>query len=253
MKDFRLKDYMRLVFALQKAGIPLYTVAEWIRARPVRGAVMRHDVDRRPWNAVRMAEAEREAGISSTYYFRVVGSANNPEAMKKVAALGHEVGYHYEDLTLARGNVREALELFGAHLEALRKVVPISTVVMHGSPLSPHNNLDMWQQGNLADFKLQGDAFLSIDYSGTLYFTDTGRRWNSSTTNLRDRPPLAITGELNGSGTNALVDFIGDNDLTKMAFSVHPERWDATAGGWASQYARDLIFNAAKRLIALTR
>lgn len=253
MKDFRLKDYMRLVNALQNAGMPVYTVAEWIKSRPTRGAVMRHDVDRRPGNAVRMAEAEHEAGITSTYYFRVVGSANNPDAMQKVAALGHEVGYHYEDLTLARGNMRDALELFGAHLKALRQIVPISTVVMHGSPLSPYNNLDMWQQGNLADFDLLGDAFLSVDYSGTFYFTDTGRSWNSSTTNLRDRPPSAITAELSVSGTNALVDFIGSNKLLKVAFSVHPERWDATAAGWLSQHARDLLFNTAKRLIALTR
>ena len=95
MKDFWLRDYMQLVSTLQNKKIPLYAVEAWIRQRPSYGAVIRHDVDRRPRNAVRMAEAEQVVGVRSTYYFRVVGSSNNPDAMRKVAALGHEVGYHY--------------------------------------------------------------------------------------------------------------------------------------------------------------
>jgi hypothetical protein len=32
--------------------------------------VLRHDIDRKPKNALRMAELEYELGIQSTYYFR---------------------------------------------------------------------------------------------------------------------------------------------------------------------------------------
>ena len=37
---------------------------------PQKCIVLRHDIDRKPENALRMAELEHELGIQSTYYFR---------------------------------------------------------------------------------------------------------------------------------------------------------------------------------------
>lgn len=253
MKDFTLEAYMRLVQALLDKGLPIYGVADWLRAKPEKGALIRHDVDRRPANALEMAKAEAEAGVLTTYYFRVVGSANNPDIMREVAELGHEVGYHYEDLALAKGNNDLAKKLFSQHLAELRTVVPIVTVAMHGSPLSPHNNLDIWKTTSLEEYELIGEAFLTVDYSEIYYFTDTGRGWNSSTTNLRDRPSNSMHVKLAESGVIGLLDFIKNAEINKAAFSVHPERWDKSESGWYYQLGRDLLFNSAKRLIALTK
>jgi hypothetical protein len=253
MKDFTLKKYLDILQALRNKDIPIYGVEEWLRIKPEAGALIRHDVDRRPKNALQMARAEAAMGIFTTYYFRIVGSAYNPEIISAISSLGHEVGYHYEDLSLARGDPLRAKNFFGNHLEMLREVAPIVTVAMHGSPLSPYNNIDIWQSISLAEYGLIGEAFLTVDYSGTYYFTDTGRGWNSTTTNLRDRPLLSLYANLDGAETNSLLDFIIRADIKKVAFSIHPERWDSSVAGWFSQMGRDFIFNSIKRLIAFIR
>ncbi len=253
MRDFSLASYLRIVSALRDRGLGVYPVRDWMRHKPASGVVMRHDVDRRPGNAVAMARAESAAGIKATYYFRVVGSANNPEAMKAVAELGHEVGYHYEDLSLAKGDVQKALKLFGQHLSEIRKNASVDTIMMHGSPLSRHYNLGMWAQASPIDFGLMGDAFLHLDYRDTVYLTETGRSWKSSSANLRDRPPDALEAQLDDGGTQAVLSFLTRSKAKRFAFSVHPERWDAGLVGWTMQYGKDALANGAKRLIRMLR
>lgn len=244
---------MRIVQALQNKGLLIFGVADWLSSKPENGAVIRHDVDRRPFNALEMAKAEAASGIFTTYYFRVVGSANNHSVMRAVSELGHEVGYHYEDLALAKGNKELAKKLFSQHLAELRAVVPIVTVAMHGSPLSKYNNLDLWSFISLSEFELVGEALQTVDYSGSYYFTDTGRRWDASTTNIRDRPSQSVLVNLGGGGTKDLLKFIENTKINKIALSVHPERWDKATIGWCFQYGRDLVFNSAKRIIALAK
>ena len=59
-----------------------------------------------------MAKLEKNLNIKSTYYFRIVKGSNNPKVINEITALGHEIGYHYEDLTLAKGNYKIAIKLF---------------------------------------------------------------------------------------------------------------------------------------------
>ena len=73
---------------------------------------MRHDVDRMPGNALKMAEVEHEFNIKSTYYFRVNNSVFKKEIIKKIASLGHEIGYHYECLDKAKGDLEKAIRIF---------------------------------------------------------------------------------------------------------------------------------------------
>ena len=54
-------------------------------------------------NALRMAELEHELGIQSTYYFRFPYTFK-PDIIRKIQALGHEVDYHYEVLSKAKGD-----------------------------------------------------------------------------------------------------------------------------------------------------
>jgi hypothetical protein len=63
--------------------------------------VLRHDVDLLPEFALNLAKLENELGICGTYYFRIIPETFNVEIIKKIAVLGHEIGYHYEDVDLA--------------------------------------------------------------------------------------------------------------------------------------------------------
>jgi hypothetical protein len=74
--------------------------------------MMRHDIDRKPGNALSTARIEAQSGIRATYYFRRYGSAYRPGIMKEIEGTGHEVGYHYEVLGKAKGDHERAIKMF---------------------------------------------------------------------------------------------------------------------------------------------
>ena len=253
MRDFSLPAYLEVIAALRARNLPVYGVARWLAGQPARGAVIRHDVDRRPYHALRMAEAEAAAGVHTTYYFRVVGSAWDPEVIRAVHALGHEVGYHYEDLATCRGDFAKAAVAFERHLASIRQLALVTTAAMHGSPLSRHNNLDLWSRLDAQRLALAGEAFVSVNYAGTYYFTDTGRSWGAVATNLRDRPPGILLPAEPVETSRQLCTFIARPEVAKIALSAHPERWDTTLGGWLWQGAKDRVINLAKVAAACLR
>jgi hypothetical protein len=63
--------------------------------------------------------------------------------IKEIHDLGHEIGYHYENLTTCMGNMEAAIDDFQRNLEKLRKIAPVSTICMHGSPRSRWDSRDL--------------------------------------------------------------------------------------------------------------
>jgi hypothetical protein len=210
--------------------------------------LLRHDVDRKPDNALKVAELERGIGISSTYYFRITKSSFAPNIIKEVFNLGHEIGYHYEDLSTAKGNYENGFKMFSEHLAQLRALVPIKTIAMHGRPFSPYDNRDLWKQYRYSNFGISCEAFLDIDYSDVYYFTDTGRTWGQTRANIRDTVKSDLTAPVNT--TNQLINFIKDNSDKKIALVMHPERWENNVFCWTEQLIKDLLVNAAKCVIS---
>jgi hypothetical protein len=105
MRDFRLEKYKDLCLAPLDSGYtPLtvysYLVLEGKKKNNNKLVVLRHDIDRKPKNALRVAELEHELGIQSTYYFRFPYTFK-PDIIGEMHDLGHEVGYHYEILSKA--------------------------------------------------------------------------------------------------------------------------------------------------------
>jgi hypothetical protein len=167
--------------------------------------------------------------------------------------MGHEIGYHYEDLSTAKGDYALAKNLFSKNLKRFRELAPVTTAAMHGAPLSKINNLDFWQQFSLLDFNLNAEAFLTIDYSGTYYFSDAGRAWDANRTNFRDRPKSSRIPNLTVHDTKQLIDFIIQYQPNQLAFSLHPERWDSTRLGWIYQKSKDEGINLIKLILSLFR
>ena len=248
MRDFSLFTYRRLLQAIKTAGMPALGISEWLKKRPSAGVMLRHDVDRKPDNALKAAKLENDIGISSTYYFRITSSSFAPEIIREVFGLGHEIGYHYEDLLLAKGDYEKALKLFCGHLEMLRKLVPIKTIAMHGSPFSPYDNRDLWKKYRYGDFGVSSEAFLDVDYSDMYYFTDTGRTWGRTRANIRDTVKSNLTAA--ATTTMQLIDFVEDNNDEKIALVMHPERWEDDIFCWSEQLIKDLLINAAKCVIS---
>lgn len=229
MRDFTIETYARLLLALKKAGYRFQTVEHFIDNPLENAVVLRHDVDLRNWAALRLAKCEYAMGVKSTYYFRIVKQSYNPRIIKSIVSLGHEIGYHYEDLASNDGDMEKAIASFQQNLDLFRKFYPVMTVCMHGSSGSPYDNRDLWKKYKLEDFGLICEPYLSIDYDNVLYLSDTGRRWNGFRMSLRDNVKSKYSYDF-------LKTFDIIKDITKLPnqvlFTAHPEQWTDNFPEW---------------------
>ncbi len=250
-RDFTLDKYLTLCEAVLAAGYAPATMAEFILAPPTGKAVaFRHDVDRCRRAARDMAEAEARIGLRSTYYFRMTRASFDPDTVRRVAALGHEVGYHYETMVKCGGESPKAIALFEKELAVMRSVTDVKTISMHGSPLSQHDNLSLWKCHDYRKFGILGDASLDVDYQSILYFSDTGRTWNGTDRRkIRDRGAVDHDSRSHPSSTDELMTFLASN-VRPVILQAHPERWRKGIAGQAVSWLWDQASNAAKQLLA---
>ncbi len=200
--DFTQKRYKKLLMALSDKGYTFQTFEEFMALPSKRRVVLRHDVDRKPYNALAVARIEKELGIKASYHFRVISPYFNEEVVKSIIEMGHEAAYHYEDLGVAaRKDVRidegssgeipkifqEAYRLFRDNLKRLREFYPVKIISMHGSPLSAYDNREIWLYYRYRDDGIICEPYFDIDLAQVMYLTDTGRRWDGERTNLRDK------------------------------------------------------------------
>lgn len=240
--------------ALRDSGYSVLTVRHYLEcpetASP-KTIIIRHDVDRKIRNAVHMAGLEHSLGIHTTYYFRYP-STFRPEIIATIRDMGHEIGYHYETFSKARGDPEKAISLFESELRSLRTIAEIHTICMHGSPLSPYDNRDLWKTHDFKTFGILGEAFLSME--GVPYFSDTGRNW-SGKNSLRDAMPdkdgkrTMVSVET----TDDLIAYIRSGTDGPIYLTLHPERWALNSGEWIMGAMADYAMNAGKKIIWLIR
>ena len=254
MKDFTLGAYKVYLKAIRSSYSNILRFDEFFLAnpKPETFCLLRHDVDRRPKRALQMAKVEKEMGIRSTYYFRAKPCAFNPEIIKGITALGHEVGYHYECLSDANGDISRALEDFENNLERFREIVTIKTISMHGRPLKPFDNRDMWRSPKnhrllLEKYGIHGEVYLDIDYKEIAYINDTGRNWTSTKSNIRDKIESSI--KLDFENGEELRNYLESNTHPRMVFQVHPERWANHIVGYCLSFCSDLLANWSKEIV----
>jgi hypothetical protein len=251
--DFTLAKYEKIVRAALAAGYRIYPITAWASIpEPERtGIMMRHDVDRHPENALAMAKLEYGLGVRSTYYFRILPCAFAPPIIAAIRDLGHEIGYHYEDWHLAKRDPAKAISLFATHLSRLRELAPVKSIAMHGSPLSRENNMTIWQHHRFSDYDVN-DAILSFDYTGYVFFTDSGRTFGPSGANLRDYLGDADTVP-DVRSSDELAAWLAHRPAERVQINVHPERWNPPGPAWLRQWAVDKAANSAKRGLKLLR
>jgi hypothetical protein len=254
MRDFTLKAYCNYLAAMQQNGFRFLLFREFIPAQNVAGkfCLVRHDVDRKPMNALRMAQAEKAMGIKATYYFRKKDNVYIPSIIRQIEAMGHEVGYHYESLSDTDGDIPKAVEDFKINLAEFRKICRVDTVSMHGRPLKPYDNRDIWRVPEnhrllKTDLGILGEVYLDIDYTDIAYINDTGRNWTSNESNRRDKVESKISADF-GSGEELLA-YLHQAPHYKIVFQIHPERWTDSYIPWTLQLFFDTAINFAKKIV----
>jgi hypothetical protein len=255
VRDFTLKKYEFLMQTIKSTDYTVSTVHDFLKSSPEKCIILRHDVDRAINRNLEMASLEYRYGIKSTYYFRHVEETFKPNAIIKIAKMGHEIGFHYEVMDKANGDPEKAIEIFRKELDELRKVTEgiteIRTVCMHGNPLKSWSNRDLWKNYDFRDFRIAGEPYFSIDYNKVFYLTDTGRTWADRKIRVKD----TIDGSRAESGTGldgAFHNFISSTDdviqlirsqkIPQVCLLVHPNRWCDDFSGWA----KELLFQNVK-------
>ncbi len=200
--DFTLEKYTELLKSLINNGynfIPVRDATE-TQNQPQKLVILRHDVDLHPERSETTARIEAELDIKGTYYFRIVPKSLDEEIIKRIDGLGHEIGYHYEELGLLSNQLsnkkplNQSIELafqgFIVNLNKLRNLTQIKTICMHGSPLSKWDSRLLWKFFSYKDLELEKEPYFDFNFENILYLTDTGRRWNGADVSIRDKAVL---------------------------------------------------------------
>ena len=248
MKDFTLKIYKLLLEAILKVGYSTQRFNDFISYPKQKTIILRHDVDKLPQNSLTTAKIEHNLGISGTYYFRTLKCSWNDEIIKEIASLGHEIGYHYENLTTCNGDIEKAYDDFCFNLEKLRKIVPVSTICMHGSPRSKWDSKDLWKHYDYKGLGIIGEPYFDIDFSKVFYLTDTGRRWDGYRVSVRDKIP-EHQDRWNKQGLSFRTTQEIINNIHKLPnqimITVHPQRWHNFGFLWT----KELLWQGAKNVV----
>jgi hypothetical protein len=149
---------------------------------------------------------------------------------------------------------------------------------MHGSPLSKYDNRAIWEKYDYKKLGIVAEPYFDIDFSETLYLTDTGRRWDGDIVSIRDRG-LGIRDKRSGEEdyeewkvkpvagslmnmTPASIDFQNrykfrstseiikaaeeDRLPDKIMMTFHPQRWTDRAVPWVKEFAWQNAKNVGK-------
>ncbi len=247
MRDFTRSAYYRLLDVIQSTDYSFQTFGEYIQNSQQRVVVLRHDVDKRPLNSLKFAEIENQKGLRSSCYFRIVPESFDTKIVTQINDLGHEIGYHYEDLDLCNGAIDKAYQSFQKNLARLREIAPVETICMHGSPLSRYDNRDIWKKYDYRNDGIIGEPYFDLDFSKVFYITDTGRKWNQDESSIRDKVQTPLQFQI--INTEHLIQMIKRGELPdQLMINTHPQRWTNNLILWT----RELVWQTAKNQVKKT-
>lgn len=255
MRDFTLDTYRDLLENLQRKGYQLIGYADYLKGKAENGkfVILRHDVDAQPENSLKTAQIEHALGAKATYYFRCVKESNRPEIIRAITALGHEIGYHYEDMSLCNGKTDEAWSHFQTWLAYFRQYYAVETICMHGAPMSKWDGRDLWKKYDYKTVGIIGEPYMDTDFEDVFYLTDTGRCWDGYRVSVRDK----ISGMqeqwtakgLTWHTTPQLLQTIQSDRLPKhVMITTHPQRWTNHKAAWLQELVLQTTKNWIKKL-----
>lgn len=223
LPDFSLASYAHLVRSLRDAGYRFAPIGSMRSVEERRSVYLRHDIDLHLLHVDRMAELEANLGVRATYYVALtqpynVHSSENVAILRRLVALGHELGLHY-DLTCYPTDPDAALEHLTWEVSVLERTgdTTVRSICMH-QPHTGHENLfattDRWL--NPHDPRLERDL---------IYVSDSCRAWRDESLLrcLRPYPPH------------------------RVMLNTHPELWlDGTISG-RERYLENVVLGNAVR------
>lgn len=137
MIEFTHATYRALLRHIQACGHRICP----FREVPARGkyVILRHDIDYSVVKAVELAEIESDLGVHSTFFLMLSSTYYNLlnveqlEAARRLVALGHEIGFHYDTGILEGIPAAEHAERVITQARFLSDVLstPVTAVAQH--------------------------------------------------------------------------------------------------------------------------
>jgi hypothetical protein len=246
MSDFTIGTYKLLLDALMNRDCQFLPFRDFLGSGVERVIVLRHDVDLLPNNSLLFATIQADRGIKGTYYFRINRESFDINVISAIASLVHEIGYHYETMDSCNGNYQKAWDEFRSNLDTFRRIIPVTTISMHGSPRSRFDNRQLWKRYDYRTLGIMGEPYFDIDFSKVAYLTDTGRRWNGSSVSVRDKVEGGY--DFNFRSTKDIISNI--NRLPdRVMFTFHPQRWTDNPLQWLKELGVQNLKNIGKYFI----
>ena len=252
--DFTINSYKSIIHALSK-DYPFQKFDDFLANSFEQAVILRHDVDRLPQNSLRFAKIQAALGINGSYYFRAVPCSWDEKVILEISNLGHEVGYHYENMDTCHGDIDKAWDDFRYNLDKLRKLVDVKTICMHGSPRSKFDNKALWEKYDYKSLDIIGEPYYDVDFNKVFYLTDTGRRWDGWKTSVRDKVPQQEKWVRQGLVYHSTYDII--NSINKgtfpkqVMFTFHPQRWHDMSVPWVKELVWQGVKNVGKRILVM--
>ena len=233
MREFTFKSIEKLYKTFLVNDYKIMSYLEYLKLskKPDKFVILRHDVDRFPLQSLKMAVLENNLGFKSTYYFRTRSYTFKPHIISKIAKMGHEIGYHYENYSDCNGDHEKSIVNFKLNLNLFDKYFDVKTICMHGSPLSKWDNKKIWDNYDYKDYGIIADTSFDIDYNDIFYITDNGWGWNNEKVSVRDK--VNSNFDIIIKNTDDLINKINQNTLpNKIMINAHPDTFFQNRFKW---------------------
>jgi hypothetical protein len=159
---FSLAYYRSIIELAQRAGYRFQTIREFlVEGAPAEGVfILRHDLDTKPATTWPMLDCERELGVRSTVFVRVMANDYNAlgyTVLPKLLAAeseGFEIGLHSNFVEYATIAGLDPLKVLAGEAAALKAFLRIDGVACHRDVNYAFNSLP-WLQANWREVSVQ--------------------------------------------------------------------------------------------------
>ncbi|MGH7824303.1 MAG: hypothetical protein ACREQ7_03900 [Candidatus Binatia bacterium] len=143
--------------------------------------ILRHDIDVSPALALPISKIEHAAGIRSTYFVALHLYYNShlpihAEAIRDIAAMGHEIGFHYDgNLYPHEACAEQNLALLDRHVQILQEICcsPIVSIARHNPSLATRSD-------PLKTSAKYNNAYDDGLFQNTIYISDSCGAWRAA-------------------------------------------------------------------------
>ena len=175
--NFTYKGYFKLLDLLKNKG---YFLTRFCETREIAGprVILRHDIDISPREALKMAKLEHARDEHATYFVMLSSSfynllnRENEDSILHIAALGHEVGLHFDvtkyrdisDTELEQAILREISllsHIMGTQIKSLSWHIPREDMIgRHLDFLERENILNAYDPEFFTEYKYCSDSMM---------------------------------------------------------------------------------------------